>query len=139
MRKASLLMIAAAAMAWIAPRTCDAQALATATGPGSYVAAGGGFSGFETDYGHNRIGGGFAFVDVNPTWRLGLEGEARFLRLHADEEVTESNYLGGVRAVVWPRPQRWAPYVKFLVGAGRITLPYGYAHGGFLTYAPGAA
>ena len=115
-----------------------AQALATATGPGSYVAVGGGVSGFETDYGHNRIGGGFAYIDVNPHWRVGLEGEGRFLRLHANEQVTESNYLGGVRIVVWPHPRRWAPYAKFLAGAGKITLPYGYAHGGFLTYAPGA-
>ena len=40
--------------------------------------------------------------------------------------------------MIWPRPRPWAPYAKFLAGAGRITLPYGYAHGGFLTYAPGA-
>ena len=115
-----------------------AQALATATGPGSFVAVGAGVSGFETDYGHNRIGGGVAYVDVNPQWRLGFEGEARFLRWHANEQVTESTYLGGVRVSLWPHPRRWSPYAKFLAGAGEITLPYGYAHGGFLTYAPGA-
>ena len=34
-----------------------------------------------------------------------------------------------------PGPMR--PYVKFLVGAGKITLPAGYAQGTFFTYAPG--
>ena len=115
-----------------------AQASATATGPGSFVAVGAGISGFTTDYGHNHLAGGFTVIDVNPQWRVGFEGEARFLRWHANEQVTESNYLGGVRVVVWPHPRRWSPYAKFLAGAGEITLPYGYAHGGFLTYAPGA-
>ncbi len=115
-----------------------AQALATATGPGSFVAVGAGISGFETDYGHNRIAGAFTYVDVNPHWRVGFEGEARFLRWHANEQVTETNYLGGLRVALWPRPRRWSPYAKFLAGAGKITLPFDYAHGGFLTYAPGA-
>ncbi len=136
--KGLLGSIVVCALLGLAHGRCKAQALATATGPGSYVAVGGGVSGFETDYGHNRIAGGVAYVDFNPSWRFGLEGEARFLRGHAEEQVTESNYLAGVRAVIWPRPRPWAPYAKFLAGAGRITLPYGYAHGGFLTYAPGA-
>ncbi len=136
--KALLGWIVAGALLGMKPCLAKGQALATATGPGSYIAAGGGVSGFQTDYGHNRIAGGFAYVDANPSWRFGFEGEARFLRWHAEEQVTESNYLGGVRAVLWPRPRRWAPYAKFLAGAGRITLPYGYAHGGFLAYAPGA-
>lgn len=116
----------------------SAQALATATGPGSAVILGGGVSAFQTDYGHNHIGGGFVFADVNPHWRLGFEGEARFLRWHADEQVTESSYLGGIRFLLLPQPRRLQPYAKFLAGAGEIRLPYGYAHGGFLTYAPGA-
>lgn len=114
-----------------------AQAVAAASGPGEYVAVGGGVSGFETDYGHNRIAGGMVFVDVNPQWRVGFEGEARWLRWHSDEQVTESDYLGGVRVALW-KPGTLQPYVKFLAGAGEINLPFGYAHGGFLTYAPGA-
>ncbi len=115
-----------------------AQAVATATGPGSSVVIGGGLSAFQTDYGHNHIGGGFVFADVNPHWRVGFEGEARFLRWHANEQVTETTYLGGIRVILWPHPGRFQPYGKFLAGAGEITLPYHYAHGGFLTYAPGA-
>jgi hypothetical protein len=114
------------------------QAKPTATGPGSYVAVGAGISGFETDYGKNDIGGALVYADVNPEWRVGLEGEARFLRIHSAEQVTETDYLGGIRVLLWPKPHRWEPYAKFLAGVGRITLPYGYAHGSFLAYAPGA-
>lgn len=128
----------APALLLFTPVRAHAQALATATGPGSSVVVGGGLSGFQTDYGHNRIAGGFAFVDVNPHWRWGFEGESRFLRWHADEQVTESTYVGGFRLNIWPTPRHWSPYAKVLVGAGEITLPYSYAHGGFLTYAAGA-
>lgn len=121
-----------------ATTVAKAQAIATATGPGSYVTVGAGLSGFNTSYGNNRIGGGFAYLDANPSWRFGLEGEARFLRWHADEQVKQTTYLGGLRVQLWPRPSRWSPYAKFLAGAGEITLPFGYAHGGFLAYAPGA-
>ena len=116
----------------------NSQASPTATGPGSYVAVGAGISDFNTDYGHHQIGGAVVYADVHPEWRVGLEGEARFLRWHSDEQVTETTYVGGVRVALWPRPKRWEPYAKLLAGAGRITLPYGYAHGTFLTYAPGA-
>ncbi len=135
-----LLLLAPVAFLLLLTTTpsCSSQALATASGPGSYVSVGAGLSVFQTDYGHNRIGGAFTYIDVNPHWRVGFEGEARFLRWHANEQVTETNYLGGIRVGLWPRPQRWSPYAKILAGAGEITLPYGYAHGGFLTYAPGA-
>ncbi len=125
-------------LAFASSMPAHGQAVPTATGPGSYVAIGGGISAFQTDYGRNHIAGAFAYADVNPEWRVGLEGEARYLRWHADQQVTETSYLGGVRVVLWPSPKRWEPYGKFLAGAGEITLPYGYAHGTFLTYAPGA-
>ena len=114
-----------------------AQAVATANGPGSYVAVGGGISMFQAVYGDRRIAGGVLYADTNPQWRVGLEGEARFLRYHAFEGVTETNYLGGLRVMIL-RPGRLQPYGKFLAGMGKITLPFGYAHGSFLTYAPGA-
>ena len=56
----------------------------------------------------------------------------------SDEHVTEASYLGGLRIALSPRAGKLTPYAKLLAGAGEITLPYGYAHGGFLTYAPGA-
>lgn len=114
-----------------------AQAVSTASGFGSFIAIGAGASGFQAEYGHRDIVGGFIYTDVNPQWRVGFEGEARFLRYHGFENVTESNYLGGLRVAIL-QPRRWQPYGKFLAGMGKITLPFNYAHGSFLTYAPGA-
>ncbi len=112
-----------------------AQNIPTAIGPGSYVAVGGEVSALQADYGRRVLGGGVLFADVNPTWRVGFEGEVRYLRFHAFEDVTESNYLVGPRVMLKPGPFR--PYVKVLVGAGLITLPFHYAKGTFLAYAPG--
>ena len=114
-----------------------AQAQATAAGPGANVLAGGGVSGFENDYGQRKIGGYFAYVDVHPTWRYGLEGEARYLRLHTDENMTQTDYLGGVH--VYLRPQAFRPYAKFLIGLGRMNFPFNYGPGSsYLALAPGA-
>jgi hypothetical protein len=113
-----------------------AQNIPTAKGPGTYVAMGGELSAFQADYGQRVLGGGVVFADLNPTWRLGLEGEARYLRFNTSEDVTETNYLAGPRVIL--KPGRLRPYVKFLIGAGKITLPFHYAQGTFLSYAPGA-
>ena len=119
-----------------ASSVAHAQAQATAAGPGSNVVAGGGFSGFESDYGQRTIGGYFAYVDVHPTWRYGLEGEARYLHWHTDENVTQTNYLGGVH--VYLRPQAFRPYAKFLIGLGRMNFPFNYGTGNYLALTPGA-
>jgi len=50
--------------------------------------------------------------------------------------VTETNFLAGPRVMIRPGPLR--PYVKFLVGAGKINFPFHYAQGTYLAYAPGA-
>lgn len=112
-----------------------AQARATALGPGSYVAIGGAVSAFPSDYDGRNIVGGMVFMDVQPTFRYGFEGETRFLRYHTDEGVTQTNYLMGVHVGI--RPQRLRPYAKFLVGATRIQAPLGYAQGTFFTFVPG--
>ena len=122
----------------LSARYAAAQAMPTASGPGSYLAVGGGVSAFQEDYGQQVIGGAMAFVDMNPTWRYGLEGEARWLNYHTDEQVTEANYLGGVRVMLWKPGSRIQPYGKFLAGVGHINFPFGYATGNYLALAPGA-
>jgi len=112
-----------------------AQNIPTAIGPGTYIAVGGEFSAFQSDYGHRVLTGGVIFAEVNPTWRIGFEAEARYLRYNTYENVTETNYLVGPRVMLRPGPLR--PYVKFLVGAGKINFPFNYAEGTFLAYAPG--
>jgi len=119
-------------------RGAAAQAKETAGGPGSYLSAGGGVSAFQEDYGQQVIGGGAVFVDANPTWRYGIELEGRWLNYHTDEQVTEQNYLGGVRVMLWKPGSRFQPYGKFLVGVGHITFPFQYATGSYLAMAPGA-
>ena len=68
----------------------------------------------------------------------GLEGEARWLNYHTSEQVTEANYLGGVRVMLWKPDSRFQPYGKFLAGVGHITFPFQYATGNYLAMAPGA-
>lgn len=115
----------------------QAQALPTATGPGSNVTLGGAFSIYQEDYGKQYLGGASIYTDVHPYWRYGVEGEARWLRLNQSEQVTESSYLVGPRVIVSRHASAFEPYVKLLVGAGRISLPFHYAQGGFFAYAPG--
>lgn len=130
------LFLSAVVLAGLAAsRSAYGQAQAAASGPGSYLAVGGTGSIFQEDYGKQHIVGPGAFLDVNPTWRYGVEAEARFLRYNTDEQVTEDNYLIGPRVAIRPGPLR--PYVKFMVGAGHIVLPFNYAAGTFFTMAPG--
>jgi len=115
----------------------NAQALPTATGPAGLLAVGGEGSYYQMDYGQRKVGGATVFVEVDPTWRFGAEAEVRFLRFHTYEDVTETTYLAGPRITLSRRPGKIRPYAKFLIGVGKITLPFHYAQGSFLTYAPG--
>jgi hypothetical protein len=56
--------------------------------------------------------------------------------VHTSEEISEKNYLAGPRVLI--RSGRWQPYLKFLIGDGHIAMPFHYASGDFLTFAPGA-
>ncbi|MDR3745321.1 MAG: hypothetical protein P4K80_04235 [Acidobacteriaceae bacterium] len=118
------------------PHSLSAQAMPTATAPGEYIAVGGGDSIFQADYGQRDLVGFVAYADVHPTLRYGIEAEARFLHYHTSEDVTEANYLIGPRVSFRPG-SHLRPYAKFLVGAGKIVLPYHYAQGSFLAFAPG--
>ena len=113
-----------------------AQAGPTATGPGTTVVAGGGVAWFHSPYGQRDLGGAHVFVDLQPHWRFGVELEARYLRVHNSEEISEKDYLGGPRVLL--QSGRWQPYAKFLIGDGHIDMPFQYAHGDFLALVPGA-
>lgn len=112
-----------------------AQAVPTATGPGSTIIIGGGATLFNSPYGQRNLGGGFIFTDIEPHWCFGVELEARYLHLHSSEQVSEKNYLAGPRMLL--RSGHWQPYAKFLIGDGHINLPFQYANGDFLTLVPG--
>lgn len=114
----------------------SAQAMPTATGSGAYIAVGGEGSIFQADYGQRDLAGFVAYADIHPVLRYGIEAEARFLHYHTSEDVTEANYFIGPRVSFRPG-SNLRPYAKFLVGAGKIVLPYHYAQGSFLAFAPG--
>lgn len=115
----------------------SAQAIPAAIGPGPYVSLGGGVSAFQADYGKRVLGGGMIYSDLHTSSRLGLEAEARWLRYHTDEDVTEATYLVGPHVYVMRSPVL-KPYVKLLAGVGHMQFPFKYADGSYLAVAGGA-
>jgi len=122
-------------VALVSSRAANAQALPTGTGTGMYVIVGGTFSGFEGDYGQQKISGAGIYVDTNLLWRCGIETEVRRLNYPYAGE-SQSTLLAGPR---WSfRPNGLVPYVKVLAGGGRFEFPYGYGRGDYFVVAPGA-
>ena len=130
------LALAACAVALACTAKADAQALPTATGPGSFVSLGVAASGFQQNYGSHYIGGETAYVDANLLRRIGIEAEVRLLNAHTTEDIKESTYLVGPRFAVSTHGLR--PYVKFLVGRGTVFLPFHYGSSSDFVMAPGA-
>jgi len=104
------------------------------------------YSNFRPDFGPNtnfptvssHLGGITIVGDLNNVVikKLGLEGEARWLRFNEYQGEKESNYLAGPRYRLW----RWnglSFYGKFLFGAGLITFPSQGGSGSYFAYAPG--
>ncbi len=113
----------------------SAQAVPTATGPGSYIAIGTGIAAVQSDYGKQHLAGIAIYADVQPTWRYGVELELRRLQMHSRDQLRQSTYLLGPRITM--RGSGLSPYVKCLVGVGHLDFPYGYAQGNYLALAPG--
>ena len=113
-----------------------AQAVPTATGPGSRLSLGVLASAFEADYGKRLIGGAAVYADANLTPFIGMEAEARTLRFREEAGITQTTYLAGPRFTL--RPHALAPYAKVLAGLGDFRFPYGYATGRYFVLAPGA-
>ena len=112
------------------------QASYTADGPGTYIAVGGTFSAYESDYGKRLMGGPTVFVDGNLYRRIGIEAKASWLNYHTDDGTKEQTYLIGPKISLKGRTVR--PYAKLLAGRGEFEFPFGYAHGSYFVAAPGA-
>jgi hypothetical protein len=121
---------------WLLITVCHGQARYAATGPGSLVTLGATASDFQIDYGKRYLGGVGVYADFNPTWRVGIEGEARFLRYNQFADTHLSTYLVGPRISFGKH--RLNPYVKVLAGLGRFNFPYDDATGSYFVIAPGA-
>lgn len=108
------------------------------------------FSTFNADWGcasaspfscwSDHLTGVGGFVDVNHVlWRIGVEGEARWLHWGGPGAgLVQSNYLLGPR---YPLLRHCTPlciYAKGLVGESWMTVPVGYGSRRYFTLAPGA-
>jgi hypothetical protein len=131
-----LRWVFSAAAFWVLATVCQGQAEYAGIGPGSLVTVGATVSGFQLDYGHRYLGGLSAYADFNFTWRLGIEGEARWLRYNQEADTHASTFLVGPRLSFGKR--RLNPYGKVLMGLGKFNFPYDYAYGSYFVVAPGA-
>lgn len=134
-RLAATIFLFTTAVLFGAPEAA-AQAVYTATGPGSFISVGVAVSGFQQDYGTHYVGGETVFVDANLYRRIGIEAEVRRLNYRTIEDVKENTYLVGPRYTGLGHNLR--PYAKFLIGRGTLDFPYHYAVGTYFVMAPAA-
>jgi opacity protein-like surface antigen len=127
-------LIAAAALVLL-PASLLGQAKPAVLGGIPPLTAGGYYSNFDSDYSKDRLGGLGVYVDWGLFGKLGVEGEARWLRFHQDFGTHEDNYLVGPRYSF--RHRKFVPYAKFLLGAGELNFPNGEGHGGYFALVPG--
>jgi hypothetical protein len=113
------------------------QVKESAEAGGIILSAGGTFSGYYLGYGQRKLLGPTAFIDAIPRGPLGVEAEARWLNMNETAGVHASTYLIGPK-YTFKEIGRLQPYAKALVGYGKFTFPYDYAHGTYLVVAPGA-
>jgi hypothetical protein len=99
------------------------------------LTAGGYYSNFYSDYNPVYLGGAGVYVDWNLFGRLGVEGEARWLRFNQLAGSYEDNYLVGPRYS--RRFKNFVPYAKFLMGAGELEFNSNLGHGGYFAMVPG--
>jgi hypothetical protein len=125
-----------------------AQSVPSAEGPGGSIWVGAEASSFNPDWGcvgdnspfscwDHQLLGVAGFADVNRVvWRLGAEGEGRWLDWRGPGgSIQEANYFVGPRFQVLAR-RRFSVNVKVL--AGISTFHHGSNGGGWAAYAPGA-
>ena len=130
------VMVAAAAFCAMWGMAARAQKLPTATAPGAYLAVGGTYSGFEAQYPQQILGGAGVYADLEIRQHFGLEAEIRWLRQNDIAGSTQTTYLIGPRYEI--HRGRFSPYVKALVGDGKLVFPYGYGYGNYLVVGGGA-
>ncbi len=119
----------------VVPASLQGQAAPAVRGGIPPLTAGGYYSNFYSDYNPVHLGGAGVYVDWNIFGRLGVEGEARWLRFNQLQGSYEDNYLVGPR-YSW-HFKKFVPYAKFLMGAGELEFNANQGHGGYFAMAPG--
>ncbi len=115
----------------------EAQAVQTA-GKTADIAAFGGFTYANPDYGPDHVAGGLFGVDFTRYFRIPVQPSLEFRgNFVSGSYVKEHTYLFGLRAAVPFRAIK--PYADFLVGPGTIFFPYniGYPQDNSTVYSYG--
>jgi len=123
------------ALGLLLTRTASSQVVYSGDKGGFSISAGATGSGYEVEYGQQKLLGIAGFVDVDTTRRFGAEGEVRFLMFHNPDQLETRTYMGGPRYHY--SKGKFQFYGKGLVGFGQFTFPYDLAHGNYLVIAPG--
>ncbi len=124
------------ALAWLWPaRTASAQVVFAGDAGGFTLSAGATASGYQVQYGEQKLLGVAALVDVDTRRRIGLEAEGRWLQFHQTNDLHATTWLAGPRYHF--TKGRFQFYGKGLVGIGKFNFPYNYAQGTYLVIAPG--
>jgi hypothetical protein len=116
-------------------RTASAQVVPSGDEGGFSLTAGATGSGYEVQYGQQKLLGIAGVVDIDTRRRFGLEAEGRWLMFHNPNQTQTTTYMGGPRYHF--TRGKFQFYGKGLVGIGEFTFPYDYAHGSYLVIAPG--
>jgi hypothetical protein len=126
-------MIVAGMMGIVRPAA--AQVAYSGDAGGFSLSAGVAASGYQVQYGAQKLLGITAIVDADTRSRLGIEAEGRWLQFHESNQQHATTYLIGPRYHL--SRGRLQFYLKGLVGDGQFTFPYNYAKGSYFVVAPG--
>jgi hypothetical protein len=131
-----LPVICAAAACLGMGRSASAQVAYDADKGGLSLSVGATASGYQVQYGEQKLLGFAGMVDVDTTRHLGIEAEGRWLTYHNPTGIQDKTWLGGIR--YHHKIGMFQVYGKGLAGIGQFTFPYDFAHGNYLVFAPGA-
>lgn len=133
-RRAVFAVLLTAALLGIT-RSAHAQVVFSGDKGGFTLTAGATASGYQIQYGQQKLLGIAGVVDVDTRRRFGLEAEGRWLMFHQTDQLHATNWLAGPRYHF--TRGRFQFYGKGLVGLGQFYFPYNYAQGNYLVIAPG--
>jgi hypothetical protein len=136
LQRFAYLVAVSAALSSVYVKPLCAQVAEAAVGGEQRLSLGGFVSGFHLDYGKRTLGGAGIYVDADLNPHLGIEGEARWMFLHQENQTKFNTYLGGPR-YQFSSIRRLRPYVKVLAGEATFQFPYKYATGNYFIVSPG--
>jgi hypothetical protein len=132
----ALFMAALLVLGLCLARTASGQVVYTGDKGGYALSAGVTASGYQVQYGQEKLGGIAGVVDLDTRRRIGIEAEGRWLMFNSPDQTQVKTWMGGARYHF--SRGKFQIYGKGLIGIGQFTFPYNYAQGNYLVIAPGA-